>query len=156
MSRYAELLSTILLWEIDLRSVKQKENQVGFASPSLLYQFEIFDNRYTTKLTYREQGILEYYETLIFRTNHTQSQHHYTTGMLMYGIGILVASWSLMIVGIVSLFSKPQVGSEEPYNLIGSYYINIILLSFVILWIWCVISWIGMKLFRHSKGGGTG
>lgn len=38
---------------------------------------------------------------------------------------------------------------------IDNYYVCFLFLNFVILWIWSVASWISMKLFRHSKGGGS-
>lgn len=36
---------------------------------------------------------------------------------------------------------------------ISNYYTFAILLIPVAAWLWCVIAWVGLKLFKHAKGG---
>lgn len=44
---------------------------------------------------------------------------------------------------------KSSIYSDFP---VDNYYVYVILLCPAIFWIWCIVSWVGMKLFRHAKG----
>ncbi|KAF6010459.1 hypothetical protein HII13_003234 [Brettanomyces bruxellensis] len=56
------------------------------------------------------------------------------------------------IIGPVISYLKLAVSDKM---VVDHYYTYAFLLNFVIIWLWCVASWLGMKLFRHSKGGGS-
>ncbi|KAH3662479.1 hypothetical protein OGAPHI_005731 [Ogataea philodendri] len=87
-----------------------------------------------------------------------------------YGYLILALSATVFVVTVGTMlgawkwvFSRPlmapwvassKVVDSEGDEIIDSYYLFAFALNFVILWIWCVVSWISMKLFRHSKGSG--
>lgn len=106
------------------------------------------------------------------------TQDEYLEKLEVFGYVIMVASWLLFVVSVGTIFdlwqwcfrlstfrlerirSFPLVGEimkciEEQNMVIDNYYLLIFFLNFVILWIWAVASWISMKLFRHSKGGGS-
>ncbi len=87
----------------------------------------------------------------------------------LWGYVILITTWSLFIWGMGSMlgiwsrvFSKSSTNqnfetlvyhhddSGIPFSL---YYPALLILIWVILWIWSLLSWIGMKFFRHAKGG---
>lgn len=96
----------------------------------------------------------------------------------VWGYLILIGTWSVSLISIGCMFNFwswffalpglsaiakfffiPQFIFAKfnfPYdnNVVDHYYVYIFFLNFVVMWIWCVISWISMKLFRHSKGSG--
>ncbi|KAK9321711.1 hypothetical protein V1517DRAFT_325688 [Lipomyces orientalis] len=88
---------------------------------------------------------------------------------------VLFSTWIIFVLGVGSMFGVwkwvwapaledishkslsvlESVGSidEESDFPIEEYYPSMIMLLCVVAWIWCVVSWVGMKLFRHAKGG---
>lgn len=107
-----------------------------------------------------------------------QFQDEYLQKLKFYGYSIIFFTWLGFIVTIGTIFnlwqwcfkvdenfldyfnSFPWIKTiindiKEQNKIVDNYYICIFCLHFVILWIWAVVSWISMKLFRHSKGGGS-
>lgn len=109
-----------------------------------------------------------------------EQMRRYMANLRLRGYLILIGTWVMFAWGIGSIFglwdwcfrlrSKalqhiniPMLSPIISYledafsqeTVIKDYYAYAILLNFTIMWIWCVISWLGMKLFRHSKGGGS-
>ncbi|GMG40188.1 unnamed protein product [Ambrosiozyma monospora] len=95
----------------------------------------------------------------------------------LYGILVLVCTWTVFVVGMGSVFNlwgwcfSDEVLDrfdggfithvrqlfkvfESQNETVDNYYVYCFFLSFAIIWIWCVVSWLSMKLFRHSKGIG--
>ncbi|KAK9481030.1 hypothetical protein V1514DRAFT_301195 [Lipomyces japonicus] len=77
---------------------------------------------------------------------------------------VLFSTWIIFVSGIGSMFGvwkwvwAPALQySEGPFDesniLIDEYYPSMVMLLCVVAWIWCIVSWVGMKLFRHAKGG---
>ncbi|KAK9469626.1 hypothetical protein V1512DRAFT_273466 [Lipomyces arxii] len=80
---------------------------------------------------------------------------------------VLCSTWVIFVLGVGSMFGvwkwvwapatiqRPieALGDEESDFPIEEYYPSMLMLLCVIAWIWCVVSWVGMKLFRHAKGG---
>ncbi|ODV86525.1 hypothetical protein CANARDRAFT_182811, partial [[Candida] arabinofermentans NRRL YB-2248] len=77
-----------------------------------------------------------------------------TISMLIISFGCIFNLWGYILGSNNGnkLFSKSLVLDGDGVEIIDNYYIYAFFLSFVIIWIWCVLSWISMKLFRHSKG----
>lgn len=93
----------------------------------------------------------------------------------LYAYIILFGCWVTFAFGLGSIFGLWQWCFEvvpHPSNVdspvlkylveafsedtvIDHYYSYVFFLNFVIVWLWVFVSWIGMKLFRHSKGGGS-
>lgn len=96
----------------------------------------------------------------------------------LFGYALIIGSWLICIVSIGFVFHlwqwcfqfDPQNSKliqkylwvstiyeliQEQNQIVENYYVVSFFLIFVVLWIWAVASWISMKLFRHSKGGGT-
>jgi hypothetical protein len=80
-----------------------------------------------------------------------------------YGLAIIVSTWIVFIAGIISMirgwydlqiyvddYTKYENETGYPIPL---YYTTLIFLFPVILWIWSLISWMGMKFFRHAGRG---
>ncbi|KAK9463181.1 uncharacterized protein V1516DRAFT_663213 [Lipomyces oligophaga] len=90
---------------------------------------------------------------------------------VMYGWIVLASTWAVFIIGIGSVFGvwnwvwAPMVQlltgrsrlmiaiDDETEFPVDEYYPAIVVLACVVAWIWCIVSWVGMKLFRHAKGG---
>ncbi|CAN6624106.1 hypothetical protein TRVA0_009S02828 [Trichomonascus vanleenenianus] len=79
-----------------------------------------------------------------------------------WGWTILIIVWSVFLIGIGSFFgvfqSVPKVQNYAQYEKetgypIPVYYPTLIFLCIVVAWVWCIVSWMGMKFFRHAKGG---
>lgn len=84
-----------------------------------------------------------------------------------WGWTILILVWVTFILGVGSIFglrdlalgkAKIRVENYRDYEKesgypIPFYYPCLIILCFVIAWVWCIISWMGMKFFRHAKAG---
>ncbi|KAJ8103969.1 hypothetical protein POJ06DRAFT_234949 [Lipomyces tetrasporus] len=88
---------------------------------------------------------------------------------------VLFSTWIIFVLGVGSMFgvwkwvwapaledmSHNSISVLEPVGTIDEesdfpieeYYPSMIMLLCVVAWIWCVVSWVGMKLFRHAKGG---
>ncbi|KAK9377822.1 uncharacterized protein V1513DRAFT_467841 [Lipomyces chichibuensis] len=89
---------------------------------------------------------------------------------------VLFSTWIIFVLGVGSMFgvwkwvwapaldegsSNRSLGVLESVGIIDEvsdfpieeYYPSMIMLLCVVAWIWCVVSWVGMKLFRHAKGG---
>lgn len=79
-------------------------------------------------------------------------------GVMIYfigGIGSLFNIWVPMYYKLKSnIFNLPVVPSIQANDdwPVENYYAYVIILCPVIFWIWCIVSWVGMKLFRHAKG----
>lgn len=85
------------------------------------------------------------------------------------GWTILLCTWIVVIGGIGSMFGiwKSFLGYDSSavrYSLsyekktgypISEYYACLFFMTFIVSWVWCVISWMGMKFYRHTKGGIT-
>lgn len=107
-----------------------------------------------------------------------QPQEEYLRNLKVYGYLFLIVTWILFIFAMGTIFNLWQWCFNEnnilidylksiywinillddikdQNKIVDNYYIYIFFLNFVILWIWAVVSWISMKLFRHSKGGGS-
>lgn len=82
--------------------------------------------------------------------------------LLRNGIMILVAIWTIAFVVMAHIFgfihpattftTYEQYEDDTGFPIPG-YYFYMTILSTVVIWIWCICSWVGMKFFRHSKGG---
>ncbi|KAK9494606.1 hypothetical protein V1508DRAFT_412147 [Lipomyces doorenjongii] len=89
---------------------------------------------------------------------------------------VLFSTWIIFVLGVGSMFGvwkwvwapaleegsrNGSLGVLESVGIIDEisdfpieeYYPSMIMLLCVVAWIWCVVSWVGMKLFRHAKGG---
>lgn len=85
--------------------------------------------------------------------------------LLHYGWAILLITWIIVIAGITSmlgLWDKPcaSLTSVKTYEKatgypIQGYYSCLVFMVFIASWVWCTTSWVGMKFFRHTKGGLT-
>ncbi|ODQ75601.1 hypothetical protein LIPSTDRAFT_45737, partial [Lipomyces starkeyi NRRL Y-11557] len=79
---------------------------------------------------------------------------------------VLLSTWIIFVLGMGSMFGvwkwvwvRHCVGVLESVGIIDEvsdfpieeYYPSMIMLLCVVAWIWCVVSWVGMKLFRHAK-----
>ena len=86
-----------------------------------------------------------------------------------YGILLLCGTTLYFVIGMGSLFNiwsplyqrtsgrKGQLGGPMNRTMdygfpVDNYYTYVILLCPAIFWVWCIVSWVGMKLFRHAKG----
>jgi hypothetical protein len=81
--------------------------------------------------------------------------------LLAWGWIILSSTWCVFIVGagsVLGLFSKKHVTPHDD-ELTGypipDYYPSLLFLCIVVACVWCIISWMGMKFFRHAKGGSS-
>lgn len=81
--------------------------------------------------------------------------------LLAWGWIILSSTWCIFIIGagsVLGLFSKKHVTSHDE-DLTGypipEYYPSLLFLCIVVACVWCIISWMGMKFFRHAKGGSS-
>ncbi|ANB15592.1 hypothetical protein AWJ20_3223 [Sugiyamaella lignohabitans] len=100
-----------------------------------------------------------------------EGSESYSTYLEVWGWTILVSSSLIFIVGILSVVgildwnegklltgSDPAISYADYESLTGlpipNYYPSIVVLLGVVAWVWCIVSWMGMKFFRHSKGGG--
>ncbi|KAG0682448.1 hypothetical protein C6P40_001484 [Pichia californica] len=108
-----------------------------------------------------------------------EQQEEYLRNLKIYGYLIIITTWCVFVVTIGTIFNLWQWCfkinpkyidmlkstswvnfilediNQQNVNVVDNYYILLFILTFVILWIWAVDSWISMKLFRHSKGGGS-
>lgn len=111
--------------------------------------------------------------------NDNEQQQEYIKNLKVYGYMIIIITWLVFTISIGTIFnlwqwcfkfnpyyleslkSIPWIDviindiNQQNSNAVDNYYILYFFLIFVILWIWAVDSWISMKLFRHSKGGGS-
>lgn len=65
------------------------------------------------------------------------------------GTTLLAITWSITLISLLLLFDVVQL----PLDGVASYYSLAMLLVPVMMWLWCVVSWVGLKLFKHAKGG---
>lgn len=109
-----------------------------------------------------------------------EQQQEYLRNLKVSGYLIIIITWILFVFSIGTIFNlwhwcfnfNPQymrklksvpwlkvliedISQQNDSAAVPNYYLYLFFLSFVILWIWAVASWISMKLFRHSKGGGS-
>uniref|UniRef100_A0A060T9D0 ARAD1C37158p n=1 Tax=Blastobotrys adeninivorans TaxID=409370 RepID=A0A060T9D0_BLAAD len=86
--------------------------------------------------------------------------------LLAMGYLVTLASWTLLIIGVGFMYGlwSRVTGTYEPHTTnnhlfeditgypIRNYHVCLLILTGVVLWVWCIISWMGMKFFRHAKG----
>lgn len=74
----------------------------------------------------------------------------------MAGIVSMLGGWQCLGLGkpdeTIMNYTDYEDDTGYPISL---YYSSLIFLFAVVLWIWCLISWMGMKFFRHAKGRGS-
>lgn len=83
------------------------------------------------------------------------------------GVIIIISVWAIFLVSVNSFFEiwrfviyPLKVHSEtialhkelEKWFLTVDYYVVSMWCLYVVFWYWAVFSWIGLKLFRQSKG----
>lgn len=78
--------------------------------------------------------------------------------LALYGWIILLSTWTIVIVGLYYVIgtgsSYPDRSLEKITGTpIVNYYANLIVLSSVLAWVWCITSWVGLKFFSHARGG---
>jgi hypothetical protein len=79
---------------------------------------------------------------------------------------ILALTWVLVLTGLVAILDLWHVfPPARPLNRIHSYadfendtgypipsyYPLLVCLLPAVLWVWCIVSWVGMKFFRHAR-----
>lgn len=83
-----------------------------------------------------------------------------------YGLAIILCTWAVFLLGMVMIMK----GWKDPENTVHNYtkyedetgypiplyYMSLIFLFPVVAWIWSLISWMGMKFFRHAGRGVKG
>ncbi|KAF1830503.1 hypothetical protein BDW02DRAFT_507445 [Decorospora gaudefroyi] len=86
-----------------------------------------------------------------------------------WGWVVLVATWIVFVVGMGSClgvwswawdvgetpYAPPDLEDDATLPITG-YYPALIVCTAVMSWVWVVISWLGMKAFRHAKVGVDG
>lgn len=82
-----------------------------------------------------------------------------------YGWAILALTWVIVLTGITSMLGlwdapRASMPSAKAYEKatgypIQGYYSCLVFMVFIASWVWCITSWVGMKFFRHTKGGLT-
>lgn len=95
---------------------------------------------------------------------YNQFQGH-VRSLEFYGYSILLSTWLVFIVSINSFFklwkyviyplslSDSELHSRltEVLTMIDSYVLSMWSI-YVVIWWWSIGAWVGLKLFRHSKG----
>lgn len=71
------------------------------------------------------------------------------------GIGIISATWTVVVASLVLILSPEPAGKPGSYEQetgwpMCGYLSLLVFMAPVILWLWALIAWIGMKFFRHS------
>lgn len=149
--------------EICIESIlEQKGDDLAFETTGLR-------QRYDTKHKHRK---------IYTFSSHPTNEDEVLQKLKLLGYSLIVGSWFICILSLGFVFNLWQwcfsfnsknINSSERYELvtillemiqeqnktIENYYVFAFFLTFVVLWIWAVASWISMKLFRHSKGGGS-
>lgn len=88
-----------------------------------------------------------------------------THSLEFYGYAILISTWLVFVVSINSLFGiwkyviYPLSLSDsglysrltDIFTTIDSYILSMWSI-YVVIWWWSIGAWVGLKLFRHSKG----
>ncbi|KAH3674701.1 hypothetical protein WICMUC_003117 [Wickerhamomyces mucosus] len=78
------------------------------------------------------------------------------------GVVLLITAISVFTISILLLFDVISIPNQLFYDSkleedndfpIDNYYTYAILSIPVMAWIWAVISWTGLKLFKHARGG---
>lgn len=90
--------------------------------------------------------------------------------IVILGIGAMLDLWVFLFPGLAALpytlhlTECPQTGlphhggasyEKETGVPIPGYYWCLVFMTGIAAWVWCVVSWMGMKFFRHTKGGLT-
>lgn len=78
-------------------------------------------------------------------------------GLILYlvlGLGAIFNLWDYLYdVTCARLGRKVPSHDTYPNDFpVEHYFVYVILLCPTIFWVWCIVSWVGMKLFRHAKG----
>lgn len=96
---------------------------------------------------------------------------HSSSDTEYWGWVILVCTWIVFVVGMGSClgmwswawdvgetpYAPPEFEDDDTLPIVG-YYPALIVCTGVMAWVWCLISWVGMKYFRHARfdaGGGS-
>lgn len=75
--------------------------------------------------------------------------------VFVMGMGSVTGIWSwVWDVGPNAVYPAWLGAWDDPTLPIEGYYPSLILLTFVMVWVWVVVSWMGMKYFRHAKING--
>jgi hypothetical protein len=86
-----------------------------------------------------------------------------------WGWVVLIATWIVFVVGMGSClgvwswawdvgetpYAPPDLEDDDTLPITG-YYPALIVCTAVMSWVWVVISWVGLKYFKHSKVGVDG
>lgn len=100
-------------------------------------------------------------------SNHHRVPHLSADTQAKLSVVILTSTWAIVIVGLGSMFGlwKLLLGydssavrfvvsyEKQTGYPISEYYACLIFMCFFVAWVWCLVSWMGMKFYRHTKGG---
>ncbi|KAI9723102.1 MAG: hypothetical protein M1828_004350 [Chrysothrix sp. TS-e1954] len=81
-----------------------------------------------------------------------------------WGWAVLAVTWIVFVVGMGSClevwswawdvgqtpYAPPELEDDPTLPIVG-YYPALIILTAVMSWVWVVVSWVGMKYFKHAK-----
>ncbi|KAL1956967.1 hypothetical protein VTO42DRAFT_6456 [Malbranchea cinnamomea] len=81
-----------------------------------------------------------------------------------WGWIILLVTWLVFVVGMGSClgvwswawdvgetpYAPPELEDDPTLPIVG-YYPALMVLTAVMMWVWVIIAWVGMKYFRHAK-----
>lgn len=111
--------------------------------------------------------LIERSEIIIFSDSPEIAADEKCNSLAFYGYLIIIATWLMFIVSVNSLFRVwsyviyPLSLDKDSIELHSSltdlfngidYYVFSCWSIYVVAWWWALISWCGLKLFRHSKG----
>ncbi|KAI6362304.1 hypothetical protein MCOR25_006252 [Pyricularia grisea] len=75
--------------------------------------------------------------------------------VFVMGMGSVTGIWSwVWDVGPETVYPAWLEAWDDPTLPIEGYYPSLLLLTCVMVWVWVVVSWMGMKYFRHAKING--
>ncbi|KAL5895264.1 hypothetical protein ACKVWC_000486 [Pyricularia oryzae] len=75
--------------------------------------------------------------------------------VFVMGMGSVTGIWTwVWDVGPDTVYPAWLEAWDDPTLPIDGYYPSLLLLTFVMVWVWVVVSWMGMKYFRHAKING--
>lgn len=97
--------------------------------------------------------------------NHTQRKLTEYSEIASWGWILLITTWSLIFFAVFTMFDldiylfgsqtdridmhkAPDDDDDFPIRM---YYPTSFFLSLVMAWVWCIVSWMGLKFFKHAK-----
>lgn len=97
--------------------------------------------------------------------NRTQQRINEYSEIAYWGWVLLLATWGLIFFAIFTMFdldihlfgSKTdtvdmhKIPADSDDFPIRMYYPTSFFLSLVVAWVWCIVSWMGLKFFKHAK-----